>query len=66
MCVGDLYYYGLLYRVVFMWLIKFKDGRKCVKDDVWLGRLNMVIYIKDLLKIKELEEREGEDILLRI
>lgn len=48
-----------------MWLTKFKDGRKRVKDDVRSGRPNTVTYTKDLLKIKELEEREGEDTLLR-
>lgn len=53
------------YRAVSMWLTKFKDGRKRVKDDVRSGRPNTVTYTKDLLKIKELEEREGEDTLLR-
>lgn len=42
---------------------KIQRWKKDVKDDVRSGRPNTVTYTKDLLKIKELEEREGEDTL---
>lgn len=41
------------YRAVSMWLTKFKDGRKRVKDDVRSGKPNMATNTKDLLKIKD-------------